>query len=370
MNFFGLRSAPPSYKQGARRDTIAVQTESLQYAFRRLRINKLTAISKTGELQWIEEFDLSNTKDDVRYNLEALKQELLHDEYRILVDYLKNKFRSFCLLTEPTTAVLRDYKDRRVSKYRFGCLPESGITVEGICNILTASDIYTEHGLSTKVRYKHALAAVEKHVKTDNVYQAVELSADEHAAIIRSFLTRIAFEVQLWRIYRELVRKNTKESDREHTRLDHNSIGKLDHTSIERSTSNTSSNSGFPTKNESFTKLGPSSKLDSSVRLSPQKSTSRPGSPELPRVARPGSPESPTKLRSRPGSPERKLLSKPSISRLKLDELYNPVAAPVRRVDERLDASDASDVDHEVLTKCKAAIQERLRKEKELLKRE
>lgn len=91
------------------KDSINLQVKSLLYLFKRLKIYQLAPFlnrDNNYELKYIGNTTIDNTnpihiKLDKIYNLERFLQILIYeDEYKILVDFTKNKFRSLCFMTE------------------------------------------------------------------------------------------------------------------------------------------------------------------------------------------------------------------------------------------------------------------------------
>lgn len=352
--FSGTTANIPQFDQGEEHDSIDLQVKSLLYLFKRLRINRLTSfLTPDGQLKHTNRYEDGQSQSyyqklDLLYNTLAFIGILAQDEYRVMIDYSKNKFRSYCILSDypsanlsrPSSPVkggsnsdngdfpsIRDYKDRKVRTYRFILLPLNGISVDFIANTLAMSDIYSEHFTSFDfdTRYQYALDSINKVFGSDiskNKGREITMTESEKEHIIRDYLRSLAFNVQLGRIYDEYVKKSRPAS---------------------------------PTKS-AVPKI-------SAPKLSQRKSIAD--------------------LRtSRPPSPTKLLSSKPSIARFKLDELYNPVVSPPLSIpslsydDSRSDTS-GSDFDKaprtelrmDIYEKCKAAVTEKLRRERESIQR-
>lgn len=291
----------PQFVQGRGRDSTDLQLRSLLYLFKRLKLSRLPSfVASDWKADSGAGDDLYLQKFDGVYNTSKFVKILTEDEYRVTADFVKNKFRSYCILSElpsgnfsrPSSPVkgapmdefedgfpvFRDYKDRKAKNFRFNLLPLEAVTVAFITTVLINSDIYVEHKLGVRNKYQLALKAVTLTVNRDGVF---DISEDEKAAIIRKYLTAVAVEVQTARIYDEYMKQKG-----------------IRPPSPVKSLAST------------LTLVEPLNSLllePKPRRLSPLKST--------------------TNLRSRSSSPT-KLRSKPSVSKLKLEELYNPVASP------------------------------------------
>lgn len=103
---------------------------------------------------------------------------MINDEYRVMIDFTKNKFRSFCILSEyPSKGTLssqgigngefpnfKDYKDRDVKHFRFSIIPLQDTSIAFIANTLSTSDIYVEHHnkIDFNCRYQYAMDSINK----------------------------------------------------------------------------------------------------------------------------------------------------------------------------------------------------------------
>ncbi|KAK6454515.1 uncharacterized protein RJT20DRAFT_130655 [Scheffersomyces xylosifermentans] len=407
LNIFGASSASratiPSYKQGEDHDSIDLQIKSLLYAFKRVQITKLAHFlnSSTNSFKYVDGIhndDESQAsyyqKLDSVYNIDGFKKEITNDEYRVMVDFSKNKFRSFCILSDYPSAslsrpsspvkggtvnedisgdfpVFRDHKDRRVKTYRFILLPLEGVSLEFIANTLSTSDIYCEHfsTIDFPTRHQYAMDSIKKVLSTDkfdlkNKSKEITLTEDEKAAIIRQYLVTLAFNVQLSRIYEEYIK--------------HHPLVKTPVSSPTR-LKKTKSISNLSTPVKSLAPL-----VNLSLNISPSKTFLSSSSPKKlsPR-------KSVADLRSmRPESPTPGLRTKPSIAKIKLDELYNPVASPQGDPFFDSDASSTlsetssvgndksasipkrtTEIRLDVYEKCKAAIIDKLNRERALVSR-
>ncbi|KAI5969414.1 hypothetical protein CANMA_001481 [Candida margitis] len=297
-------------------DSINLQIKSLLYLFKRLRIKKLASlVGQDGKLKYADtevvvvfDNDPTFTKLDKTYNVAKFEAILLDDEYRVVVDFIKNKFRAMCFINEVPVNLSRpgspvrdqstntgsdkdefppflDYKERKSKLFEFTLFPISQHhTMESIASILSGSKIYIEHKVPFLKRYNIALAAIAKVMCTSPNAKFI-INQDKKSKIIRNYLVLLATHVQVMRIYDEYTKLHPLVAS--------------------------------PTKslNHSVSKL---SLGNSSVASSPSSSPTKPHT------------KSPVKLSAKPARRDSQTLlrTKPSISQLKLDELYNPVANP------------------------------------------
>lgn len=213
MNIFRWGSAPVPQWNG--HDPIDLQIKLLSYVFARLRLNKLSGFPmSTGNLRYSDAVSVAPvgaSDEDQAYALDLFLELLLHDEYRVLVDFLKNKFRSYCILhSYPTDCdgampPLLDYKHRALKDFRFLYLATKDTTVELIASTLASSDIYCEHRVSMKTRYQYALHLISSVLKV--LTGKISVLDNVRNAIIRLYLETMAFNVQLNRIYDETIKK-------------------------------------------------------------------------------------------------------------------------------------------------------------------
>lgn len=367
----------PQFDQGEKHDSIDLQVKSLLYLFKRLRINKLASFlhRDTNKLKYVDDFTVGDDlqKLDQMYNMTGFVSKITADEYRIMVDFIKNKFRSWCLLSDmPSDNIRRpscpkdysnhqdfpdfiDYRDRVSSKYKFVLFPLS-TSIDLMTSTLAQSDIYCEHSIDYEDRLKYARGAVLQVIPDrfdlDNQSQPVLITEDEKKMIIEKYLYEMAFSVQLNRIYWQHLKIASK-----------------------------------PTVDLALPATPRLSRKQSAVDLRGSPTKSRPISPGKEIPPTPLSWRSPTKERpstptptSRPASPTKSLSptktlrSKPSISKFQFEELYNPVVSPP--YETNTNSSDVSDPDDkpklierpDIHEKCKLAIKHCLKLEKAKVK--
>ncbi|KGU10981.1 hypothetical protein MEQ_02057 [Candida albicans P87] len=376
------------------KDSINLQVKSLLYLFKRLKIYQLAPFlnrDNNYELKYIGNTTIDNTnpihiKLDKIYNLERFLQILIYeDEYKILVDFTKNKFRSLCFMTEyPYGKVLvsmatdsfpqfidEDEDGDSFENFKFILFPLKNVTIEQMGQLLTKSDIYIEHkNVSTSKRYMIAIESINEVLGFDGNKSDItifDITITQKNQIIRQYFIKLAIQVQLTRIYQEYIKQ-------------HPIVITGDPFVTPPSS---------PTKKQSNSSISPMKKIPtlrkSMSNLTLNGNTSGVNYNKAPSV--PSVPSSPTRLR--PQKSMSKLNSKPSISKMKLEELYNPVASPRGKIHQEVkpssirsnssnpingvgseDFDNDIDIDNkenfrwDVYNKCKLAILEKLKVEK------
>ncbi|KHC38279.1 Biofilm-induced protein [Candida albicans P76055] len=378
------------------KDSINLQVKSLLYLFKRLKIYQLAPFlnrDNNYELKYIGNTTIDNTnpihiKLDKIYNLERFLQILIYeDEYKILVDFTKNKFRSLCFMTEyPYGKVLvsmatdsfpqfidEDEDGDSFENFKFILFPLKNVTIEQMGRLLTKSDIYIEHkNVSTSKRYMIAIESINEVLGFDGNKSDItifDITITQKNQIIRQYLIKLAIQVQLTRIYQEYIKQ---------------------HPIVITGDSFVTPPSS-PTKKQSISSISPTKKIPtlrkSMSNLTLNGNTSGVNYNKAPSV--PSVHSSPTRLR--PQKSMSKLNSKPSISKMKLEELYNPVASPRGKIHQEVKPSSIRsnssnpingvgsedfdndidiDIDNkenfrwDVYNKCKLAILEKLKVEK------
>lgn len=358
---FGGGASRPRYNHVD--DSIDLQIKSLLYVFKRLRINKLASFycdPKNSSLKYADnsrydddqQLKIYYEKLDKTYNIEVFKENiLLGDEYRAMVDYGKNKFRSLCIvfdypsvnLSRPGSPVkgesnttntdgfpaIVDYKDRAIKNYEF-LLVSPKATVDLMIHTLAYSQLYIEHirQLPYSTRHQYAKECIEEEIQ-GGVFTEVQLTK-----IIEKFLKKLAFNIQLSRIYEEYIRQLLPQRQ--------------------------SASSSQPVQ-------------------------ANPGLRSVPSMNNVSLGQS-----SRSTSPTRTLKSKPSISKLRLGELYSlsappPLPSPVSAIASNANNSVTSissstesfpekkigvEIRFDIWDKCKLAVTEKLNREKRLIEQE
>ncbi|GEQ66627.1 hypothetical protein JCM33374_g290 [Metschnikowia sp. JCM 33374] len=389
----------PTFKQGELRDPTDLQVQSLLYLFKRLRINRLASFSQGNTLKYSDGKSLDQTvlshevnisKLDHMYNLHTFQAILVEDEHRALIDWPKNKFRALCFLSEHPTPpsrpqspvknsplpiskpqesalpVFRDYKDRPVQSFAFSVLPvNTSIFTRDLALDLAQSLLYSEHHsyISLTSRIQTADKAIAK--VCDAGSNMIELTEDIKAAIVNEYLKKLAFLVQLVRIYQQYVKP--KDSD---------TLAPV--ISPKKATSGDSPRTPRPESPRTLRPAVSMSKLPNVTlnplrpSLSPKKSmanllSSSPKKASGDSVA--------TKLDT---SPRKQLSTRPSISHFRANEIYNPVTSPPASGPSSENkfsgsgalsghSSDYEKENAELWEKCKASIREKLAKEKDVM---
>lgn len=405
MNFLSLFSTSanksakiPNFEQGEGHDSVDLQVKSLLYVFKRLRLNKLSSfLGKDGtvysfkyvdgdkQINSVSEVQNYFQKLDAMYNVEKFKQVMINDEYRVMVDFTKNKFRSFCILSEyPSKSTLssqgidngefpdfKDYKDRDVKHFRFSIMPLQNTSISFIANTLSTSDIYVEHHhkIDFSCRYQYAMDSISKVLNMErnmsDIDSSISITDAEKASIIQYYLKRVAFFVQLNRIYVEYLKHHATRGSP---------------TKVSAPISPSKSVSSLLQSYVSNSKLT-NSMSNLSLAPSPPKLSSRKSMADL--------------NKSRSPSPTRTLKSKPSVARMKMDELFNnpisttPTQAP-KLSNNIIDSSKsdtssttfnddialispkklpevATEIKSDVWEKCKLAVRDKLEQERKKL---
>lgn len=337
----------PTFELTPQPDSTDLRIRSLLYLFKRLRINKLAAFpSSDGSLKYTDSFTQEDpslsSKLDSLYNLEKFTLILVSDPQRVLIDFPKNKFRAFCILSElpsanfsrplsPVKGILSersdfengfpifvDTKGRRVQNYAFSLLPSGHqVSIRELSTTLANSLIYTEHHsyVPFAARFSAAKSSIQKVSTMELTDDSVcRLSESFKHAIVFEYLKELAFLVQLLRIYDEYVKKSAS------------STPPSIHTSL----------TPIPLPQTSPKKAAPS--------LSPKKSTAN--------------------LKG-----ERTLKSRPSISNFRSNELYNPVTSPQKKSMKATSYSSPRDIYgreivQDLWDKCKNSIRTKLEHER------
>ncbi|CUM48338.1 unnamed protein product [Debaryomyces tyrocola] len=406
MNFLNLFSTSanktakiPNFEQGEGHDSVDLQVKSLLYVFKRLRLNKLSSfLGKDGTVYSFKYVDGDKQinsdsevhnyfqKLDAMYNVEKFKQVMINDEYRVMVDFTKNKFRSFCILSEyPSKSTLssqgidngefpdfKDYKDRDVKHFRFSIMPLQNTSIAFIANTLSTSDIYVEHHhkIDFSCRYQYAMDSISKVLNMErnmsDIDSSISITDAEKASIIQYYLKRVAFFVQLNRIYVEYLKHHATKGSPTKVSV-----------SISPSKSVSSLLQSYVSSNSKLT----NSMSNLSLAPSPPKLSPRKSMADL--------------NKSRSPSPTRTLKSKPSVARMKMDEVFNnsisttPIQAP-KLSNNIIDSSKsdtssttfnddialispkklpevATEIKSDVWEKCKLAVRDKLEQERKKL---
>lgn len=237
-NITGSAMAVPTYLEGEEEDPIDLQIKSLTFVFRRCEIAKSKHFldpGTDGKLKaagqsLAHKMSRSNLKDDrerdsfpetlkgislsdqekldIMYNKAEFEKVLVRDEHRILIDWPKNRFRSLCILSgRPADIDKLPTFGSHKTEFSFSILPADS-SDEQYVRALSESHIYQEHNVPIDTRRRLVKEALE-------AYPAFELSEDgfdrirtksDRAQIIKAYLTSLAVEVQVQRLYRGSLR--------------------------------------------------------------------------------------------------------------------------------------------------------------------
>lgn len=245
-NLSGPSMTIPTYRQGEQEDQIDLQIKSLMYMFKRCGIanskpfaefvdssakqpnsmhGRISKLKSSGNLRsrnlGEQSLEVSGgispvdrQKLDIMYNKSQFERLIAHDEHRVLVDWIKNKFRSLCILSDNPKDIARlpsfgEYSD----KYWFVVLPADSAD-EMYIDILVNSSLYCEHSLpkDTKVGLATAALGVAR-----SKYGTYVLDKDARALVIKHYLQTLAIEIQVDRLYRGSLQAktiDTRQNDR------------------------------------------------------------------------------------------------------------------------------------------------------------
>ncbi|GMM27430.1 hypothetical protein DAMA08_001460 [Martiniozyma asiatica (nom. inval.)] len=223
----------PNYSSGSNEDSIDLQLKSLLYVYHRFEIHSLKPFLKYNENTDQFELDhhrlhhqqqhfhqviptatdntkkiLINSKLDKIYNIERFKEALVTDPYRILIDYPKNKFRSMLILSgHPSNNM--SIPNLTIPNFQFLIL-EPGASLEEYIDVLVyKSGIYAEHKISNKVKVQLLLRILTRQEREKGV--GALFDNDDRANIIRLYLQKLAFYIQVDRLYRASLKAKERE---------------------------------------------------------------------------------------------------------------------------------------------------------------
>ena len=238
----------PNYIQGENEDSIPLQIKSLTYLFHRFKfynlkpllIKKIVENDDNDEENIIYDFDyfniddnnnnkdpsyniLINEKLDSIYNIHYFKNQFLNDPYKILVDYNKNKFRSLLILSnEPTNNINNNnninYQNQIPinSNFKFLILNPINSINNYIDIIINNSNIYIEHKVNKKIKIEILKKIIKKQLKNNNMDTYIDdstiinFSKDDRAIIISTYVQKLAFHIQVQRLYKATLKKKAK----------------------------------------------------------------------------------------------------------------------------------------------------------------
>ncbi len=217
----------PRYHRGELEDSVDLQISSLTYVFRLYRINALEPFLKIDEHHrgfyafsyvtdhyndWNTSLGtnqfICNDRLNRIYNVAGFLEGLLSDPYRVLIDYLKNKFRAMLILSGPPVEVDDLPKLNKNDHFEFVILrPED--SDERYVEVLTSlASIYREHRVSLKFKTKLAMRVLSSQREKHPLHHT--FTKRDRSNIIRSYLQKLAFHVQVERIYRATLKTKQK----------------------------------------------------------------------------------------------------------------------------------------------------------------
>ena len=265
----------PYYMQGELEDSVVLQMKSLSYVFHRFRIAELKPFLKMNIQTEQYDFDyfdsgttasskksagsgratLINAKLDRVYNVEYFKDKLLNDPYRILFDYSKNKFRSLLILSQmpdSNTAI----PTLKSTNFHFLVLRPEDPVETYIDVLVNKSGIFCEHKINNRIKVNILMRIINKQKREimeeiDSNMESVitadhedalgyteadenadeeagnrdihndqpsrtssrkpQFSKDDRADIIRRYVEKLAFHIQVQRIYRAALKAKERE---------------------------------------------------------------------------------------------------------------------------------------------------------------
>lgn len=229
----------PYYFQGELEDSIDLQIKSLVYVFHRFKISSLKPFLRYNDFTDDYDFDylttssmkslngkiqqsngksiLMNDKLDIIYNVDHFKKQLLNDPYRILVDYTKNKFRSLLILSHHSSD-FNEIPTLKISNFNFLVLQPNDPIEKYIDIIINKSGIYSEHKINNKIKVQilmRIINRVKKSIQQQNTEggddQPIQLNKDDRAIIIKSYVQKLAFYIQVQRIYKAALKSKERE---------------------------------------------------------------------------------------------------------------------------------------------------------------
>ncbi|GMF07351.1 unnamed protein product [Ambrosiozyma monospora] len=151
---------------------------------------------------------LINEKLDAIYNVHYFKKMFLDDPYRVLIDFPKNKFRSMMILSDTPKDVTLPTLDEG---FQFLVLL-SDSTDDEYRRVLLNSPLYKEHEIKYDVKLKILNKVLDKqrHKHPEGFNQDIKYK------IVRTYLVKLAFHIQVIRIYKTTLPPNlTPEEENE-----------------------------------------------------------------------------------------------------------------------------------------------------------
>ncbi|KAH3668531.1 hypothetical protein OGAPHI_002285 [Ogataea philodendri] len=215
----------PRYLGGDKEDSVDLQIKSLMYMFERYKIYSLAPFLKitesgASELEWLSNTEIPlhpdviiNDKLDSVYEIELFRRTLLDDPYRILIDYCKNRFRSYLILSGKPKE-FNHLPTLTSPDFQFTILKPNASDKEYVNVLVNKSGIYKEHKISEQTRTE-----IVKEILTSQraVTGKSGFDKNDRAKIIKFYVQKLAFHIQVERIYKATLK--TKEKSLQPPRL-------------------------------------------------------------------------------------------------------------------------------------------------------
>lgn len=338
--------AIPQYRQGSSEDNVDLQVKALYYMFRRLDIAHGSLHPKPSDLAELDPEDREQL--DKMYNLNGFKHVIATDPHRVLVDWVKNRFRAMLILSHHPQMIELPQFDSPLFHF---CVLEADASADEYVRTLSRSEIFVEHPLPTEVRQNIAMALVSRFPQR---------TKDARAKIIMGYLHQVGIEIQVARIYKATLSKVPMPATKVHPRSqspESRETRGRQHISLRQG-------AGQPTP-------GPTPRLSSPppnqqrIRLSPKGTSSPPRSP--PRSPHFGSSHSPSNSPSHSPShsPTRPLRLRTSNTNLRLNADKNPSLKPTAGTK----AVMPDDGRKQLLQQARLAVRARVEREHEAIMR-
>lgn len=327
----------PSHVEGEKEDSLDLKVKALTYFFKRFEIDRYPAFVSSFSNEYGLDLKLgknsSNDRLDSAYNRDGFEHLILNNEHRILVDWVKNRFRSLLILSGLPSSIKDineiNYLGKELAGFKFSVLTPSD-SDEKYIDIILKSGIYQEHGIDIELKVRTLKDIIQNQRDLKPSYKKT-FNKDDRSTIILKYVEKLSEIVQIDRIYKasllsklETVTNNLKtdtlnniDEDQE---LNTKTI-RLSRSPVRRYSNDQKSNlSSSPVKIPPLqnARLTPSSTpIASSIKTFQdlnQSSTSLSSLASNNSVSRP-----PSALRSRSTSPVKTLKKKQSMTLLKMD---------------------------------------------------
>ncbi|ODV60139.1 uncharacterized protein ASCRUDRAFT_23012, partial [Ascoidea rubescens DSM 1968] len=188
----------PSYIQGENEDDIDSQIRALSYMFKRLEIYNLpNFLADENGIYRIPDPTSNNLSHSpisshILYNRTEFERILINDKHRILIDWSKNKFRSLLILSNHPKNLT----------FKFSILNASSTLDNYLHVLVNKSNFYIEHPIEKRIKrilVKHSYNKQWKVIQSEN---RNFVNKDDRYKIIKGYLERLAFHVQVERIFK------------------------------------------------------------------------------------------------------------------------------------------------------------------------